>query len=455
MIPQPLEDVQPTNNLDVMARLVYSSVDGRLSIAEIGSMCGIEHGLTQRIVYSLVVDSMLRVPGFEPGAQVKAETPGSAQKSEFEQELDAIHSSLERKNYYQILDVDPDVSRKGLRDAYFRFSKRFHPDKVRNKSTEAMKPKIEIVFRHVTEAYNTLSNPKSRSEYDLSVKDFIELRTIEKKLESAIKGKDAGQDQPPPSPPPEQSVGKQSITPPVERAAAKPQSQRLPSQPLSEPDGEEAVANVDARPSTPPRPVHDARRQQWRRERAGRAMAAILKRSSSSPPSLSVARRRLQEAEIAIEQERFGDAIRFLNEALSGDPENAQAREMLVRAEEGNAWTIAQGHLRKGRLEQRKGNLQEATKHYERALAADSHNLDARHLLAEVMLDTREDLPRALSLAKEVVVMGGQRARYFATLGEILFLAKDLKRATEAYEKAVALEPDNKEYRKRLKACRK
>ena len=67
----------------------------------------------------------------------------------------------------------------------------------------------------------------------------------------------------------------------------------------------------------------------------------------------------------------------------------------------------------------------------------------------------RRDLQRAVSLCKEVIGMGGQRARYYATLGELFLLGKEMTRAQEAFRRALVYEPDNKEYQKRIKACSK
>ena len=174
-----------------------------------------------------------------------------------------------------------------------------------------------------------------------------------------------------------------------------------------------------------------------------------------SPAPLNKVKARLKEAEIAIEQEHFGDAVRFLREVLSMDPENSAAKELLGKAIEGQNSASAQNYLRQGRMALRQGDGRQAEREYLRALECDPSNLDARHLLAELLLSEHRDLPRALTLMKEIIALGGQRARYFATLGELLLLAKDNERAYDAYARAASMEPSNKEYAKRLRVCKK
>ena len=73
-------------------------------------------------------------------------------------------------------------------------------------------------------------------------------------------------------------------------------------------------------------------------------------------------------------------------------------------------------------------------------------------MLAELVFEAG-DVQRALGLMKEVIVLGGQRARYFVTLGEIFLAIEDLERASDAFNRALSLEPDNRDIKKRLKSC--
>lgn len=63
------------------------------------------------------------------------------------------------KNYYDILGVDKSVSFEELKRVYRNLCKKWHPDI--NKSHEA-----EEKFKEINEAYETLSDPQKREQYD-------------------------------------------------------------------------------------------------------------------------------------------------------------------------------------------------------------------------------------------------------------------------------------------------
>jgi len=62
------------------------------------------------------------------------------------------------KDYYLILGVGRSASPEGIRAAYREQAKRHHPDRVGEQGSEA--------FREVAEAYETLSDPMRRHEYN-------------------------------------------------------------------------------------------------------------------------------------------------------------------------------------------------------------------------------------------------------------------------------------------------
>lgn len=63
------------------------------------------------------------------------------------------------KDYYAVLGVDADVTDAALKSAYRRKASAFHPD--RNPSADAAEN-----FREMQEAYDLLSDPAKRRDYD-------------------------------------------------------------------------------------------------------------------------------------------------------------------------------------------------------------------------------------------------------------------------------------------------
>jgi molecular chaperone DnaJ len=65
---------------------------------------------------------------------------------------------MERKTYYMILGVSSTESSRGIRAAYRDLAKKLHPDVAGEQATRA--------FREITEAYDVLSDPQRRRDYN-------------------------------------------------------------------------------------------------------------------------------------------------------------------------------------------------------------------------------------------------------------------------------------------------
>lgn len=66
------------------------------------------------------------------------------------------------KDYYQILQIHPDAGQEVMNGAYRSLVKRFHPDQYHTTRKSAMNDKM----REINEAYQVLSNPITRADYD-------------------------------------------------------------------------------------------------------------------------------------------------------------------------------------------------------------------------------------------------------------------------------------------------
>ncbi|XP_013135397.1 PREDICTED: dnaJ-like protein 60 [Papilio polytes] len=70
--------------------------------------------------------------------------------------------SYGRRSHYDVLNLRKNCTDKEIKDAYIKLSKQYHPDK--NKNTKAQEQ-----FVQVQEAYNVLSKPGSRAQYDSTI----------------------------------------------------------------------------------------------------------------------------------------------------------------------------------------------------------------------------------------------------------------------------------------------
>ncbi len=82
-------------------------------------------------------------------------------------------------NCYELLEVSPSANNAELRKAFRKLSKRLHPDTTSLPRDEATRQ-----FQNVCEAYDLLSDPVLRANYDLSIEKENQLTN--QKLESNL-----------------------------------------------------------------------------------------------------------------------------------------------------------------------------------------------------------------------------------------------------------------------------
>ncbi|KAM9915077.1 hypothetical protein OXX69_000044 [Metschnikowia pulcherrima] len=82
-----------------------------------------------------------------------------------QQQQQQQQSGIDRsKDYYKVLDVSKDADEKTLKKAYRTQTLKYHPDKY--KGTDLTEKQIESKMQDINEAYEILSNPEKRAEYD-------------------------------------------------------------------------------------------------------------------------------------------------------------------------------------------------------------------------------------------------------------------------------------------------
>lgn len=67
---------------------------------------------------------------------------------------------MAQKDYYQILGLSRNASEEEIKKAYRRLAKQYHPDVNKNKEAEEK-------FKEISQAYNVLSDPKQKKQYDM------------------------------------------------------------------------------------------------------------------------------------------------------------------------------------------------------------------------------------------------------------------------------------------------
>ena len=80
-------------------------------------------------------------------------------------EIDALSKIIDELNYYELLQVEPTISSRNLKLAYYEISRTHHPD-ANSTLDDGAKETYHRISKVMTEAYCVLRDPRKRKSYD-------------------------------------------------------------------------------------------------------------------------------------------------------------------------------------------------------------------------------------------------------------------------------------------------
>ncbi|MBN2802622.1 MAG: DnaJ domain-containing protein [Deltaproteobacteria bacterium] len=433
--------------------------------------------------------------------------------NDFVKDIDSLYDKYSKMNYYMILGVEPDAERSDIRQSYFKLSKEYHPDAYFGKIDSSQKDKLGKIFHILTTAYETLSFKSRRARYDESISGELEMWKMESQLKRAVKERNSVIPEPAPrkakkSNPialsSENPLSRNSVYPvsvarrspqpvhAVEYNAPKIQTNTDSNVPIPARRGAARISRVPiSRDSVIPPPnrpsvitgnsssippdstssassrnsssdlesaqLRDSRREQWKRERLRKALGRSVpppQKRQSTDPAMKESDVLVHHATLAIENHEFDLALSHLAELKNRNISSREIEHLRLKAESGKLKFESMRWLREGRFEYGKGNIQEALSAFQRSMNIDPGSVEARYYVALCLYESKSDLPRSLSLIKEVIGLGGRKGKYYFLMGNLLLMSGDKKRATDSFQRAVKEDPDNREYQKVFKTVR-
>ncbi len=81
-------------------------------------------------------------------------------------ELERLCALVDEEQHYRLLDVGRNTEASVIQQAYYKLSRKWHPDAFFRRDVGEHGPSIDKIFMGLTEAYQVLSDPKRKQAYD-------------------------------------------------------------------------------------------------------------------------------------------------------------------------------------------------------------------------------------------------------------------------------------------------
>jgi curved DNA-binding protein CbpA len=451
---------------------VLSRVDGSASVEDIAIMVGIKHdelvGILERLADLGAVRLSWAAPkrnGAAAPAAAKAPSPVPEEKPLYAaKELDEpaqipvetkkrilqAYYALEKKNYYECLGVARDAEKKAIRSAYFELSKFFHPDSLFGKELGSFKPKMEAVFKRLTEAYEALGRPQRRKEYDDYLASTQVASAMRETLEHGSRVPAAPSERPAPSEPrramvppasPEATVERVNLRPPANPDARKQLAQDRLRRQFGDAKADSNPPSQPAAAQTPPsQPAPGARSRRNSAIKELRHSLRAAKATTEGSDAVLLHIKRARDAELA------GDllgAAGALQAALALEPDHKEIEAEYARVGKAVTQALADNYEKQARYEEKMGKWQAAATSWVRVSEGRPNDVHAPLAAAEALLKAGGDLHLAQRMAQRAVDLVPQDALAVTLLARVLLAAGLRLNARRELEKAVKLDPQN------------
>jgi CheY-like chemotaxis protein len=149
-------------------------------------------GSLARTLYALVATGLLELQGGpSPDSPTNISLPadgGAQAEAEDDDERSSLNAMADRfsaQTYFEILGIDSNAEAPAVEAAYVKLAESSHPDRFAD-STEAVRQVAEEVFAHISRAYETLRDPRSRAQYLLDVRRERRAAASEEKGQKAL-----------------------------------------------------------------------------------------------------------------------------------------------------------------------------------------------------------------------------------------------------------------------------
>ena len=134
--------------------------------------------------------------------------------------------SLQR-NYYEVLGLPPGATTDQIKKKYRELARKFHPDVAQDKSLS------QLTFTQINQAYNTLSNPERRAQYNGTLQNSSAPQSAGTHQSSSTQQNAKASAAPPPAATVKPAQAQNAVPPASRPAAPAPKAPSAPGQPAA------------------------------------------------------------------------------------------------------------------------------------------------------------------------------------------------------------------------------
>lgn len=327
--------------------------------------------------------------------------------------LDAVADQLD---HFEYLGMTPSADKKDWRRAYFRFSKRFHPDTFFRQEVGSFGELARNIYARATDLHDAFSaDDDLRAVYARAVE--ARNRAYRDALETARLAREA--------------IRQQNIAESKARQAEQEQARRAELQ-------RQAIRRKVALRSR----LDSTSRE--RRARRGNPMQGRIDRA------VEFYERGMKQ----YQAEKFLEAATSLQLAMNFDPNNDSYRQAYEKVSHKAKAVRAEMIWKTGYMQESVARLDEAMELYAEAVAIQPRPDFCIHL-AELMVSMDHDLHRAAELARSACDAQPENVDYLLLLARIYEKESLVKKATAALDRAARLSPKDDRIKKAYKALKR
>jgi curved DNA-binding protein CbpA len=184
--PDPDEVISPSANYSSIDSLtptegfLLSRVDSEIKLRELVALSGVPEAEALRMIYGLTVGGLLKrsqspialsrrpqkaaaKPEPKPVAPPPPVVPQRTEEEDLKDFLSRMDAAI---SYYEVLSIPSEALSDEIKQAYYGVARKYHPDRFRGKAEAQLHARLESAFARITQAYETLMDPKRRKGHD-------------------------------------------------------------------------------------------------------------------------------------------------------------------------------------------------------------------------------------------------------------------------------------------------